>query len=197
MKQFFIVKEILLWSAAILNLILFIFYNTDIFNGDAISNIVPWGLWAGMTVLNFSSYKKMGGSWAETGMSMAGALGCITTFLFVLGTEHYAEITITDLVIGFIGAGAIIAWKVVGAKTANIIVQLALALSFIPLFISMATGATSEPAHMWLLWAFAFFIHANVIVANMFLKNQWHKWEKLAYPANCMIMHFIAGMLAL
>jgi len=171
----------------------FALYNWKTFAGDASPNITSWFLWGTITVLNFTSYKAMSGDWVKSALPTTNSLLCVTTFFFALffgKAGALGEYDIAVLTTGVIAA--IVWWWFRSSRRANLLVQVALSVAFIPTFISVTGDPGSEIAFSWFLWANCFFFQTLVVVLR------WKKeWAELVYPVSGFGLHLAVGVLAL
>jgi hypothetical protein len=170
-----------------------VLYNWKTFAGGASPNITSWFLWATITVLNFTSYKSMSKDWIKSALPTTNSLFCILTFFVALcfGKVHaFNGYDIAVLTIGVIAASV---WYVFrSSKAGNLLVQVALAVAFIPTFISVTAAPGNEIALSWFLWANGFLFQALVVIWR------WKKeWVELVYPVGGVVLHFTVGILAL
>lgn len=178
--------------AGALHLVAFGIYNRQIFKGTSKPNAATWTLWAILTVLNFTSYKAMSGDWVKSFLPTASSLACVATFVVALFKGKLSRLNIYDsaaLFIGLVAAGAW--WYFNSATSANLIMQVAVLISFVPTYRGVWQDPKTEKALPWFIWSSAYILSIAVVVMR------WQgQYQDLVYPVNCLILHAVVGVLA-
>ena len=179
-------------TSGFLNILAFTIYNWKIIKGKANPNITAWALWAFITVLNFASYKAMSGDWVKSLLPTVSSIQCIITFFLALKTGAKKGGDRNDLLVFILGSiASIVWWSLKSATAANIMLQLAITLGFIPQFKSVWKKPESEIALCWFIWTSSFVLSTIVVILR------WRgQPQNLAYPVNCLWMHLTVALLA-
>jgi hypothetical protein len=178
-------------SAGLLHIVAYALYNKQMLEKTSQPNSATWITWVFLTVLNASSYRVMSGDLVECILPMSSSVLCILTFFFSLYKGRLSKIDRWDgisLGIGIISG--LVWWRHQSATYANLIMQLAFAVSFIPMYRGVWKDPKKEKALPWYLWSSAFAISAIVVVL---------RWDNkplvLVYPINGFIFHAVIGLL--
>lgn len=132
-------------TAALLHGVAFILYCIQTRFGKSSPKSASWALWAFLATLNALTFHGMTSNWLVTIQFVTGSVGCIATFLFAM----------------------FVWWIFRTAAVANMIIFIALVISFIPTYEGVWANPTKETPRSWVLWGLAFFITAiNVIVSG-------------------------------
>lgn len=179
--------------AGILSISAFAIYNWKIFAGEASPNITSWFLWGTLTILNVTSYKAMTHDWVKSALPTINSTLCLLTFFFTLFFGKVHGLGGYDIAVLIIGVTAVVVWWLFrSSKSANLLVQVALAVAFIPTYLSVIADPSTEIALSWFLWAACFLLQTVVVILR------WKKeWVELVYPLSNFGLQFALGILAL
>lgn len=179
--------------AGALHLVAFAIYNKQMILGTSRPNTATWTLWVILTVLNLASYKAMSGDIVKAILPLASSLAGIVTFIFAIAKGKLSRLGKFDslaLIIGLVSGGTW--WYYNSATFANLILQAAIVVSFIPTYRGVWQDPKMEKALPWFIWASAYVL----TIAVVFLR--WRdQYQDLVYPLNGLILHTIVGMLAM
>lgn len=141
-------------------------YNRDIFLGRTKPSAVSWGIWAVITTLNMASYFVMTGDILKNSLPMVASVACLITFLFLLGKKNYAPPAMIDYSTLSIGVLAILGWwQFRSALFANMLLQFANVIAFIPTYRSVWNNPKNEKPLPWALFVLSYiFLTATVIL---------------------------------
>lgn len=178
--------------ATVLQLVGFAIYNRQIITKTSKPNASTWILWVYLTVLNFTSYMVMSDDLVKSILPIASSVACILTFCFAWYKGSFSRLNFWDKIVLSIGliAGAVW-WYYQSATYANIIVQIALIVSFIPTIRGVMLDAKNEKALPWWIWTLAY----SLQTITVFFRWQG-QFQDLIYPINCLILHGIIGFLS-
>ena len=169
---------ILLWLAPILNIIACVIYNWKIVHGAVSPNAVAWGIWGVITLLNFTSYKSMTGDWIKSVFPTVSSMLCITTFILSACFGHFAHVETSDF--GFLALGilaALVWWWKQSAFYAQVVLQIALFLGFVPIIISLLAHPGTENVWCWAIWTISFIFQTALVLMR------WEgRYMDLVYP---------------
>jgi hypothetical protein len=177
--------------ATILSIGAFIIYNWRIFSGQSHANFISWAIWAFVTALNFTSYKSVSGSWIKAMLPTVDSGLCILTALVLLFLGRIGKMNVTDMMCLMLGIVTIILWRFTkSARLAQVLVQVALVIGFIPTYHGMIIRNT-EPWLPWLMWAVAFVGQFAAVNYNRRTdENKKGEPYEFLYPVNMAIFHF-------
>ena len=185
--------ELLAVLASLLNIVGFVVYNKQIFTGKNTPNITSWGIWAFVTVLNFLSYKTMSDDWVKSIFPTISSLMCILTFLVALATGKFVRVNRYDAIPLALGIMAsLVWWWFESATYANLLLQLAIAIGFVPTFRSVWVSPKNEKPLAWFIWGIGFGFGGIVVLMR------WNdQYQDVVYYADCFVLHLAVGVTAL
>ncbi len=172
-------------------------YNWKNLVGATHPNVSSWAVWAFITVLNFTSYKKLTGDWVKSLLPTANAVMCILTALLALRTGSFRTLSGVDQLCLLIGMFAGLCWWIFKSKDfaetlVQIILEVAIVIGFIPTIVGVIHNPSSEPWMSWLLWTASFSTQYFVV------KLTWRgKLIDFLYPVNMLFFHGLISVLAL
>lgn len=184
-------------AAGLLSVMAFVLYNWKNLVGVTHPNVSSWAVWSFITVLNFTSYKKMTGDWVKGALPTANATMCLLTFLLALRTGSFRSLNGTDQSCLFIGVLAGFCWWVFKSKDfaeslVQVILEVAIVIGFIPTIAAVMRNPSGEPWASWFLWAVSFASQYFVV------KFTWRgKLIDFLYPVNMFLFHSAVFVLAL
>jgi hypothetical protein len=171
-------------------------YNWKNLVGATHPNLSSWVVWAFITILNFTSYKKLTGDWVKSLLPTANAIMCILTALFALRTGSFGGLSNIDQRCLLIGIVAGLYWWIFKSKDyvetlVQIILEVAIVVGFIPTIVGAVHNPSSEPWMSWLLWTVSFGTQYFVV------KLTWRgKLIDFLYPVNMFLFHGVVFALA-
>lgn len=186
-------SELLSVFAALLLLVAYAIYFRKTSRGDAQPNAASWSLWVFLVALNTVSYGLMTGDSVKAYLSFAGSIAAIAVFVNALVRGRFKRLNkwdIAALTIGFIAS--FMWWWFRSALYGNLILQLALFISFIPTVSSVLEDPRREPPLPWFLWGVAFAVVFIVVLLR------WRgQPQDLVNPIYGIVCHTLVGILAL
>lgn len=172
-------------SASIIHLVAFALYNAQMVRGTSKPNTATWTLWAVLTATNATAYLNASGDWVKSILPAASSIACILTFLFALMRGSFKMLSTADAAAFVIGCLAgLVWWHYQSAVYANLILQCAIGVSFIPTYRSVWDVPSSEKAPPWALWGIAYVLLTYVV----FLRSSG-QWTDYVHPVQGAIMH--------
>lgn len=179
--------------SALFSVTAFVMYNLKLLGGEVSPNAASWAVWAFVTVLNFTSYRAMTGDWVKSLLPTMNSLLCIATFVVLAFRGGFAQIPAYDqvaLVLGILAG--LIWWLTRSSRYAQVILSFAIAIGFVPTFVSVFKNAHAELFIAWLLWSMAFVSQTVLVVLR------WREQKMdLLYPVWGFILHGAVAVLAL
>jgi len=219
LKKYFTAGN-LAWLAVVCNVLGFVVYHTETFFSDKNPSLVSWFIFGLLTVLNFTSIRVMTRDKAKSLLPTVSSFLCASTFFVVLGKSLYARfylhnsnysfaLSSYEVVCLVLGVIAAVVWKsslpkILGenpteeerraesqaAKKAQVILQVALFLGFIPTFVRVATDPGAEQVFSWAVWTLTFALQTIVVLWRW--KGQY---MDLVYPVNMLVCHLAVALL--
>lgn len=154
-------------------------YNKYILQGTIRPSIVSWGIWALLTILSTTTYHYLTNDVIISILPLTISLAIIITFLCILYRENfsltYDHWNVATLIIGFI---SIVIWYALQSATyANLILQIASCIAYIPTYRNVKQHPHYEPLLPWILWTIAYVLGGIVVLLR------WtEQYEALVYP---------------
>lgn len=179
--------------AGFLSVLAFMLYNWKNFAGQTHPNVSSWAVWGFITVLNFTSYKKMTGDWVKSVLPTVDSALCIVTAILALHTGSIRSLSVTDQACFWLGVSAGAGWWVFkSASFAQVLLQLALIVGFIPTLAGVWHQPEIEPSQSWLLWTGSFVVQFFVV------KYTWRGAKiDFLYPVSMTVFHCVVFILVL
>lgn len=185
--------ELLAYTTLLCSIIAFVIYNWQMLLGQSSPNAASWTIWAFITILNFTSYKAMSKDWIKSLLPTLNSLLCILTFVIAIYRGRLAALSSYDIIaLGLGVATSVVWWQTKSATKAQMLLQVCVAIGFIPTYISVWSNPSNERLLGWVLWSVMFAL--QIIVVRLRWRGQ--KMDML-YPVNCLILHATVPILAL
>ena len=180
-------------GAAVIHTIAYLYYNKDVIKGTRKPNGPTWAIWSAIAILSATSYFAIVGDWAKSVLSFVNILSCTATFILALVLKRFARPDKIDYVALILGlAAAVVWWWYKSALYANLILQLAIIVGFIPTLRLVWKSPRSEQPGPWLIWTLGYAI--LVVTITMRWRGQWYD---LIYPINSIIFHTAVAALSI
>lgn len=185
------------WLSFVLHLAAFVVFGFKAHKGESTPNMATWTIWVFATALNCTSYFVMSEDWVKALQPFAGALACLTIFLLALRQRRSGSkrqpLPLSDIIMMVIGVIAVSVWYLKRDATyANLILQSAFVVSFIPTLRAIWREPEKESSLPWFMWGGSY----ALLIATVVCRWQDNPAD-LAYPINSFFWHALAGFLAL
>ncbi len=179
--------------AGVLHIVAFAIYNRQMLHGTSVPNAATWTLWAFLTVLNASSYLVMSGDIVKTILPAASSLACILTFVYAGARGKLSRLDGWDRVALVVGLVSGFVWlRYHSATYANLILQISVAISFVPTCRGVWNDSRVERPAPWFIWSSAYVFSMAVVALR------WRgQYEDLVYPLNGLVLHAVVGLLSM
>lgn len=179
--------------SSILFLGFFVLYNKNILNSSIKPSIVSWGLFSLITLINAITYVIFTGDVFKSALAFTDCFTCIIITCLILFKGQYSKLSILENTIIVLSILSLIVWYIFhSAVYANLLLQPAYILAFIPTLRSAFKNPENESALVWLMWALSFVLIITVIIIR------WeNNWADFINPAIAFILHLSVGLLAL
>ncbi|MFH0892327.1 MAG: hypothetical protein V1867_06120 [Candidatus Falkowbacteria bacterium] len=177
--------------AALLHGTSYFLYNLQAKSGKSTPNIASWGIWVFLAALNAFSFREMSGQTVLALQFFTGSVACALTFLYVLSIGKFSRPKPREVAALALGLLSVAVWWIFrSASGANMIVLLALVISFIPTWEGVWSDPFKETPLTWVLWTAAY---GFTIVAIIIMRGQLLSFFT---PAACLIMHGAVAILS-
>jgi hypothetical protein len=179
--------------ASLIFLVAFVLYNKDILKDNTRPNIVTWGLFVLITFINATSYFSMTGDLVKSVLAFTDLFVCTIITLLILHKGYYSKLNIAEKLVIVFAFVSVIAWVLLRSATfANLLLQPAYILAFVPTYLNAYKNPKTERALPWFLWALSFVF--SIIVISL----RWDgAWQDFFNPSIALLLHFGVGSLAL
>jgi len=172
-------------AAGVVHVIAYLDYNLDVIKGKRKPNGPTWAIWSSLALVSASSYFAITGDLAKSILSLTNVGLCIATFLIAFLLKRFGRPSKSDYIALLLGFSAVAIWYYFqSAIYANLIVQLAMIIGFIPTLQLVLREPRAERARPWLIWVFGYLLLTTTIILRW--RGQWYD---LVYPINCIIFH--------
>ncbi len=162
----------------------YIDYNRKILKGNTTPNGATWAIWSTLALVSSFSYISATGDIWKAIIPITNILLCIGTFAMALCLGKFQKLDVADWVALCLGIFAVVVWKFSTATYANVIVQVAIIIGFVPTWKSVWRDPSCEQQRPWWIWSATY----CVALAVVFLRWR-NQWIDLIYPANCILLH--------
>lgn len=153
-------------------------------------NVASWAIWGLGSVLTFLLYGALVEDWVKEFLPFVCMLAALFTFIACLGRGLFGAPDKRDWGILLLDVIVVAYWIVFREATwANLLLQVDVAVSFVPTFRSLRRNPASEDPRPWLIWSGAY----TLLVVTVVLR--WENWWELLYPVNYLLLH--AGVWAM
>ena len=154
-------------SAALLHGVAYLLYARQTKLGQSSPKSASWGLWAFLVLINWLTFGVTIGNWIVALQFLTGSVACIAVFIYMWELGKLSWPTAKEWRLIALGILAVIIWWIFrNAAWANVIIFVALAISFIPIYEDLWENPRKEVPRSWILWTLAFLITAANVVVN-------------------------------
>lgn len=175
-----------------MHIIGFSIYNRKIFTGVIQPIKATLALWAFIATLNALSFSDLSQDFTKAFISIIASVACILTFLFAWRTAKLEPMSKTEKKVFAFGILAVLVWTIWKQSSyANVVLQFAVLLSFLPLYKNLWMHPTSEHWLPWIFW-----VSAYVCLFTSIMLDWTNPWE-LVYPITNFVLHGIVILLTL
>ncbi len=171
-KLFFIIGNLLI-------LVTLVTYFKQVRDGESEPNPATWSLWLVIGLINLVTYFLVveGSVWKSLYVILATA-GLSVIFLYSFAKGRFQKLALTDKVCLVLAIAVCVVWKTTGsAVIANVSLQAAYIISFIPTIRALLMETAREKPLPWFLATFSYVFSIAGI-----LSSQTYSWPELAYP---------------
>lgn len=176
---------------------------------DTKPNTSTWTIWAVITAMNFGAYFRSSGDPVASAMPAVSSVACLIMFAASLRNGAFKRPSAWDAVTMCVGIVAGLVWwrfntpfvadivmrlapsGASAALVANVILQFAVGISFIPTYRDAWTKRSEQP-HAWALWGLAYAMQILVV----YLRTDEKQMDFL-YPVQGLLMHSAVVPIAL
>ena len=167
-------------------------YNQRVRSGTTVPNGATWAIWSVIAVISAGTYFTVTGDFWKSILPILNILLCIGTFLLAFIAGKFKKLDVTDWLALGLGLVAALVWVVYkSAGYANLIVQVAIMVGFIPTWRAVWKRPLCEHPRPWWIWAASYSIAIAALILRW--KNQW---IDLVFPVNGVVLHASVPILA-
>ncbi len=178
--------------ASLLSLVAYIAYSWTIITGGTHPNVSSWIVWSFLSLLNFLSYKKLTGGWIKSILPSANSVMTIVIMVAGIKTGSLSILGDTDVICLGIGIIAGLVWWIKkSASFAQILLQIAIVVGFIPTIRNAYIFPGTELWVSWFLWTLSFVLQLLIVK-----RTSSGKFIEFLYPVNMIVWHGIVFLLA-
>lgn len=160
-------------------------YNRGVSKGVTEPNGATWAIWSAIAVVSTGSYFAATGDFWKSLLPTLNIMLCTGTFVLALIAGKFKKFDVTDWIALGVGLIAATVWIIYKSATyANLIVQFAILVGFIPTWWAIWETPSCEHPRPWSIWTVSYCISLIVVILRW--KNQW---IDLVYPINCIVLH--------
>lgn len=167
-------------------------YNRKILSGKTGPNGATWAIWSAIALVSVSTYLSASGDIWKCVIPFTNILLCTGTFVLALRCGKFQKLDVTDWCSLSLGIVATCIWKLSTAAFANVVVQLAVVIGFIPTWRAVLQDSLREQPRPWWLWSTAYCFALTVVLLRW--RNQW---IDLLYPGISILLHTSVALMAL
>ena len=140
-------------------------YNRGVFRGHTQPNAATWAIWSAICLLSASSYLFATGDYWKCILPGINIVMCIGTFVLSLACGKFRKLDTINWIALLIGLSGGLVWIVFkSASHANLIVQCAITVGFIPTWRSIWATPSCEHPRPWWIWSSAYFLSIFVVI---------------------------------
>ena len=167
-------------------------YIRKVLAGRTAPNGATWAIWSAIALVSFSTYVIASGDLWKSILPLINIALCLTTFILALCCGKFRKLDVPDWVALALALTAVVVWKLSTAAYANMIVQVAIAIGFMPTWKAVRRDPFCEHPQPWWMWSSSYCIALLVV----FLR--WRdQWIDVLMPINCILLHASVPVLAL
>jgi hypothetical protein len=160
-------------------------YNRNVFTGETKPNGATWAIWSAVSFVSTGSYIANSADFWKSLIPILNIILCIATFVLALVAGKLKKLDVSDWIALGLGLVAALVWAVnKSAQNANLIVQVAIMVGFVPTWRAVWATPASEHPRPWWIWSVSYAV--SIIVVLLRWKNQR---IDLVYPVVCTVLH--------
>lgn len=143
--------------AGVLHVLGYAWYVRGVARSATVPNTASWCLWLVLSVMNLLSYVAVAGTWERSALPAMGSIACAIAFLLLARRGTLQRLTAGEWRIAVIALGSLVVWwSTRSAVAGNVVLLLAVALSFVPTYVGVVQGRSREHPLPWILWTLAY-----------------------------------------
>ena len=171
----------------------FVVYNKDIIKWSIRPNLISWSLFSLITLINSLTYIFFTHNAFKAGLAFTDFFTCIVISCLILFRKQYSKPNTFERTIIVLAVVSLISrYLFHSALYANLLLQPAYILAFLPTIRNAWKHPQNESALVWLMWAGCFVLNITVIIL---LRN--NVWADLVNPLIALTLHASVWSLAL
>ena len=189
--------------AAVLHAIAYITYGFDIWQGDVHTNPISWFLWVIGTFISYLIVRDISKDWAISLLNAVCAIGMTGVFILICYkiTSSGLPITatfdaVTDIPIALLDIvvmGVWLKYRKSHLRLVNVVFQIDIFLSFLPIAFATLAHPTSETFAPWAIWTCAYLVQVLCVMYRASHANR----ESIHTPIHYLAWHFFMATVVL
>jgi len=173
-----LISNILVVIAVFLQVEGFILYGMHVFSSTTIPNAASWFLWSYLSSLNaFAYYQDSGKDLSKSGVAIINALAMVSTFIFSIYLGSIEMPPPHDYLMIALGLLASFGWYRYSASVAQVMLQIAFTVAFLPTYLDLWANPLLEQSLPWFLWEASFFL--GIVIVCLRWKG---RYMEIMYP---------------
>lgn len=156
-------------------------------------NTTTWSLLLLIVVLDFPTYFQgiETDAFIKSFLPLVDCLGVIVVWTFAFTRGKFERPDRWDFMVASCQALTLAIWKIAGAMDANLMLQVATAIAFVPIIRGVYAWEEVEKPIPWMMWSFSYGLQIVIVYIHP------HGWKEFAYPIVCLVLHFAVGVFSL
>lgn len=170
------------------------FYVRGMVKNKITPNTTTWSLFVFSVILDIPTYFNGVETEAliKSVLPVVDCVGVLVVWTVAFRCGKFERPDQWDTLVAVCQTLTIIIWKIAGAMNANLMLQVATMIAFIPVVRGVYTGKEVERPMPWMFMSIAYGLEAVIVYVH-----PHHGWKEYAYPLVCFVCHFVVGVLAL
>jgi hypothetical protein len=177
--------------AGAMHVVAYLVYNKQMLRGESSPNAATWTMWSFISTLNAATYLFMSEDIVKAILPVASTVACLGTFTYSIIKGKLSRLDRIDSIALGLGIIAALAWFYYKSPTiSNMLLQIPIAISFVPTWRGVIRNPKVERALPWIIWSSAYIVNITAVILRW--KGQP---QDLVYPINCLFLHGGVGLL--
>ncbi len=171
----------------------FVIYNKDLLKGSIKPNIVSWALFSLITLINAITYVVFTHDVLKSTLAFTDCFTCIVITCLILSKGQHSKLNKMEKIVILLSIASLILWYTLNSAVyANLLLQPAYILAFVPTLKNAWDKPQNESALVWLMWALSFVLTIAVVVIR-----RDGGFAQFINPSIALVLHAGVGLLAL
>ncbi|HEY4490315.1 MAG TPA: hypothetical protein VJC12_03645 [Candidatus Paceibacterota bacterium] len=145
---------------------------------------MSWFIWGIGSLITFYLYSELVQDWVKEFLPFVCMLAAFATFIVCAIRRKFDWPDRMDVAVLGLDVLVVAYWFLYREATwANLLLQIDVAISFIPQFRGVWRNPDSEDWKPWLIWSVAYLLLLTTVLMK------WESWWELLYPINYFLLH--------